>query len=238
MQVLISRFSLVFILFLLLSSGSKVSGYEGALSDENHATSPDTNNIDKQILYKGRVWRVLYKYVRGFEFLFTQDFLPGSVTIDGKTYNNLELKYDIYNDEILTPTDRGIILQLNKEMVEQFTLYYENKIFLFHNVKSDSINNLSGYVNVLYEGKTTLMVKYKKDILMMADDKYDLFAETFKTYLLKENKIYPMNNKKDLITLLSDRQPEVKAFIKKNSIQVSKKLPGSFIPVLIYYDTL
>lgn len=197
------------------------------------------DTIDRQILYNGRVWRVLYKNVKGFEFLFTKDFLPGSVTIDGKTYNNLELKYDIYNDEILTANESGIILQLNKEMVEKFTLYYENKIFYFHNIRADSISNLQGYVNVIHDGKTAFYVKYKKDILLLADDnKNDIFSETFKTYLRKGNKIYPVGTKKDLTTALADKQPQVKAFIKKNKIQILKKMPGSFIPVLIYYDTL
>jgi hypothetical protein len=239
MKFFMSRFILLFILFFSLTAGLKLSGSK--LSDYSGSTIGDLHKdtIDKQLLYNGRVWRVLYKNVKGFEFLFTKDFLPGSVTIDGKTYNNLELKYDIYNDEILTATDRGIILQLNKEMVEKFTLYYENRIFYFHNIKRDSLSNLEGYVNVLHDGKTAFYVKYKKDILLLADDnKNDIFSETYKNYLLKDKKIYPMNSRKDLTTALIDKQPEIKAFIKKNKIQVSKKVPGSFIPVLIYYDTL
>jgi hypothetical protein len=239
MEFFMSRFSLLVVLFFTLAAGLKLSGSTGSDYAVNNFGDLQKDTINKQLLYNGRVWRVLYKNVKGFEFLFTKDFLPGSVTIDGKTYNNLELKYDIYNDEILTATDHGIILQLNKEMVEKFTLYYENKIFYFHNIKKDSINNIGGYVNVLHNGKTALYVKYKKDILLLADDnKNDIFSETFKTYLKKESVVYPMSNKKDLLKALADKQPEVKAFIKKNKIQVSKKIPGSFIPVLIYYDTL
>jgi hypothetical protein len=234
-----SRFSLIIFLFIFLTAGLKGSAYSGAEPYKNQPESAEQDTIDKQILYNGRVWRVLYKNVKGFEFLFTKDFLPGSVTINGKTYKNIELKYDIYNDEILTPTDRGIILQLNKEMVEKFTLNYENRIFSFVNLKGDSLNSLSGYVNVLHDGKTSFYVKYKKDILLLADDnKYDLFSETFKSYLLRGNQLFSMNSRKDLTTALADKQAEVKAFIKKNKIQVSKKIPGSFIPVLIYYDSL
>jgi len=234
-----SRFCLLVVLFFTLAAGLKLSGSTGSDYAVNNFGDLQKDTIDRQILYNGRVWRVLYKNVKGFEFLFTKDFLPGSVTIEGKTYNNLKLKYDICNDEILTANSSGIILQLNKEMVEKFTLYYENKIFYFHNIKADTISNLSGYVNVLHDGKTAFYVKYKKEILLLADDnKNDIFSETFKTYIKKGSTIYPMNNKKDLTTVLIDKQPEVKAFIKKNKIQVSKKTPGSFIPVLIYYDTL
>lgn len=233
------RFSLIFVLFFTLTAGLKLSGSTGNEYPGSSQGNIKQDTIDKQVLYNGRIWRVLYKNVKGFEFLFTKDFMPGTVTIDGKTYENLDLKYDIFNDEILTITDHGIILQLNKEMIEKFTLYYENKIFYFHNIKADSVNSLSGYVNVLHDGKTAFYVKYRKDILLLADDnKYDLFSQTFKTYLLKDNKVFPMNNRKDLATAFADKQPEVKAFIKKNKIKVSKKTPESIVPVLIFYDTL
>jgi hypothetical protein len=214
--------------------GSESSGCpESIISGTQH------DSIDKQVLYNGRVWRVLYKNVKGFEFLFTKEFMQGSVTIDGRTYNNLALKYDIYNDEILTTTDHGIILQLNKAMIEKFTLLFENKIYNFQNIKADSVNNVSGYVNVLHNGKTMFFIKNKKDILLLADDnKYDIFSETSKTFLMKDGAIHPLNNKKDLVTLLADKQLEIKTFIKKNRIQVSKKIPESFVPVLKYYDTL
>jgi len=239
MKYFMGRFSLLVFLFFSLCAGLKLSASTGNGSAGNSIGNLQQDSIDKQILYRGRVWRGLYKNVKGFEYLFTMDFLPGSVTIDGKTYNNMDLKYDIYNDEILTKTDHGIILQLNKEMVEKFTLLYSGKIYYFRNIKADTVNNLSGYVNVLHEGRTAFCVKYKKDILLLADDdKYDIFSETFKTLLLKDNIIYPMNSRKDLSTALADKQPEIKAFIKKNKIQVSKKVPQSFIPVLIYYDTL
>ena len=37
-------------------------------------------------------------------------------------YNNIGINYDIYNDEIITKTNLGNLLQLNKEMVDSFTL--------------------------------------------------------------------------------------------------------------------
>lgn len=237
MKFFMSSYKLI--LFFSLSIGLRLYGSAPAGNDANYISSPKQDTIDKQVLYNGRVWRVLYKNVKGFEFLFTKEFMQGTVTIDGRTYHNLSLKYDIYNDEILTTTDHSIILQLNKAMVQKFTLNFENKVFNFQNIKADSANNISGYVNVLHEGKTMFFIKNKKDILLLADDnKYDIFSETSKTYLMKDGKIHPLNNRKDLLTILADKQFEIKTYIKKNKIQVSKKAPESFVPVLKYYDTL
>ena len=48
---------------------------------------PGTNvndTIDIQLLYNGRAWRNLYYKIRGDQFLFSTEFLPGSVTVEGK----------------------------------------------------------------------------------------------------------------------------------------------------------
>ena len=86
------------------------------------------DTIDIQILYNGRAWRNLYYKIKGDQFLFSPEFLPGSVTIEGKTFSNLQLKYDIYNDELIIITDNGIILQLNKEMIDLFSMIFDNNL--------------------------------------------------------------------------------------------------------------
>ena len=57
------------------------------------------DTIDVQKLYNGRAWKNLYYKIKGDQFLFTTDFIPGSVTIDNKEFRNIRLKYDIYNDD-------------------------------------------------------------------------------------------------------------------------------------------
>jgi hypothetical protein len=199
----------------------------------------DHDSIGKQILYNGRVWRNLYSRIMGDQFLFTKEFLPGAVTIEGKLFSDLKLKYDIYSDELLSFTDHGIILQLNKEKVENFSLDFENKVYQFRRIDPDSVNSLSGYMNVLYSGNTSLFVKYRKEILLLAvDNKYDLFSQTNKIFLKKNGKIYLVNSKMDFLRLLNDHKKQVKSFIKTNKLKITKKDPWSFSPVVEYYDKL
>jgi hypothetical protein len=194
---------------------------------------------ENQVLYNGKVWRNMFTNVRGDQFLFSKDYLPGSVTVNGKTFKNLNINYDIYNDEITTPKNNGAILQLNKEMVDSFSLVFEFKTFRFKNTDEDSIPGITGFVNVLYEGESALYVKYKKEIdLLAVDDKYDLFFQTHKIYFFKKGMVYQINGKSDLLKALEEDKARIKAFMKKNGIRVSKKEPGSFVPVIRYYDSL
>jgi hypothetical protein len=165
--------------------------------------------------------------------------LPGSLTINGKSYNNLGISYDFYNDEIITLTNHGSILQLNKEMVDSFALVYNYKTYRFKNTLEDSLTGIKGYVNVLYKGKSALYVKYKKEIQILAvDNKYDLFFQTYRICFQKGGIVHQINNKRELLKLLDEDKAQIKDFIKKNKLKISKMEPESFVPVIRYYDSI
>ena len=232
------RFVFILISSLNLFPGSVLNGIAPSRSESFSGCTQDTLQ-SKQILYNGRVWRNLYINIRGDQFLFSSDFLPGTVTINGKTYNNMNIKYDIYNDEMLTVTDRRIILQLNKEMVEMFTIDFDNKTYLFQKMESEGKNTLTGYVNILKNGDFSLVVKYKKEIdLLAVENKYDIFNQSNRIYIRKEGVLYPIYFRKDFLNLLSDYKQQVRDFIKVRKIHITKRNPGSFIPVIEFYDNL
>ena len=199
------------------------------------------DTIDKQILYNGRIWRNNYLNIGGTQFLFSNEFLPGSVTIDDKVFNgkNLGLKFNIFDDELLTVTGTGTVLQLNKEMVENFTLDFEGKTYSFRNLPVDSLNSLSGFVQVLYDGATPLYVRYKKEIRLRSSvEESDLFLQSYRVFVMKDGILHKVNNKKSLTRVLADRKDEVKNYIRSNHVRISKNLPESFAPVLKFYDSL
>lgn len=194
---------------------------------------------EDQILYNGIVWRNQYNFVKGDQFLFYSYFLPGSITINGKTYADKDISYDIYNDEIITPTNHGFILQLNKEMVDSFSITYQLKTYRFINTQKDSLSEVNGYVNVLYKGKSALYVKYRKEVELLAvDDKFDQFYQVHQIYLLKEGILYQLTSKGDILRIFGEVKPKIKEFIKKNKLRLSKNVPESFISVIRYYDSI
>ena len=142
-------------------------------------------------------------------------------------------------DEIITPTNHGFILQLNKEMVDSFSITFQSKAYRFKNIQKDSLTGVNGYVNVLYNGKSSLYVKFKKEIALLAvDKKFDLFVQTHRIYLLKNGILYRLNRKGAMLKIFREVKPLIKEFIKENKIQVSKNEPDSFVPVVRYYDSI
>lgn len=195
--------------------------------------------IDNQNLFNGRIWRNLYSQFEGNQFLFSDEFLSGSLTINGKRFTDVLLKYDICNDEILTPADPGGILQLNKERVDSFSLLFQDRIYKFIKMQFDSVKGSKNYYNVLYKGKTALYLKFTKKIdKLTVGGENEKFYQFSRIYFIKNNVVFLINNKGDMIKALIDRKELIKSFIKKIRLSVSEKEPESFIPVIKYYENI
>jgi|WetSurSiteA1Bulk_404760.scaffolds.fasta_scaffold18725_2 hypothetical protein len=228
------------VIIFSLFTGPALPAAEKDITGPLHVLAGSDDTIrENQILYNGRIWRNLYYMVHGDQFLFSKEFLPGSVTISRETFRNVKLKYDLLNDELLTPVDPGGILRLNKQLVDSFSLFFENKTFRFIKLQPDSLTDSKSYYNVLYKNKTGLYVKYSKKIDKLGDEgRYDKFYLITQLFLQKDNKLYSVTGKSDLLRILEEDKALVKNFIKKNNLDVSDKVPESFIPVLRYYDSL
>jgi hypothetical protein len=217
-------------------TGNFSSGYESIpLYRLDNSIHQDTLR-ENQILYNGRIWRNIYYMVDGDQFLFTDSFLNGDLTIRGKKFTGLTLKYDIFKDEVLIPLNSGRILQINKAMVDSFSFSWQNKKFNFIRIPADSA---LGYLNILYKGESALYVKYRKQIAKLAEGgKYDKFYQTSQTYLVKDGVIYPVSGKKDLVTALNTDKDLIKSFLRKNNLKIIKNSPDSFIPLIRYLDNI
>jgi len=199
------------------------------------------NPTDKQLLLNGRVWRNQYSKAIGDQYFLTNTFLKGSVTCNGRRFDNLDLRYDITNDELILKFESYPIIIMNKEMVDSFSLVFENRKYHIINAGNDTSAALRGYLIVLYEGPSALYVKYTKKIQPLAvDGRYDLFYQEHKIYLRKGTEIVPVTGRRKLLNLLDDKRREIKYFLRtnKSNFKLKEKDPGTFVPVLKQYDSL
>jgi len=194
---------------------------------------------DPQLLINGRIWRNLYSKAVGHPYFLSPDFLPGTLSFNGRKFESLPLKYDILNDELLLGLPFWPVIILNKELVDSFTLTYNDRTYHIINAGSDSANVIRGYINVLYDGHSALYVKNIKELLPMAvDRKYDLIAEKHKIYFRKDSTVFQIQGKKGLLKLLEDKNTEIKEFVRKNNIKMERRDPSTFIPVIKFYDSM
>jgi hypothetical protein len=230
-------FFLVFGLFFLAVPESNCQS-EAPPSGGNIGNQPDSDP-ENQNLLNGRIWNNIYYMVENDQFLFSDQFLPGSVTMRGKTYNNLKVKYDIFRDEILTPYNLGGVLQINKELVDSFSVFSQGRTYHFIRFTSDSLTDFDGYVNILYKSKSALYVKYTKKIdKQKLEGEYDKFYQVEKIILIRDGIVFPVSGKSDLYKAFGGKKEQVRAFVRSNKLYLSNKDPVGYIPVLRYFDSL
>jgi len=206
----------------------------------NHRSGP-RDSIERQILFNGKIWVNLYQMTEGHQFLFSRDFLPGSVSMSGKAFTNpnLRFKLDLINDELLLSADMSTVIQLNKEMVDFFTLESEGRTFRFVKLEDDSINSLNGYYNVLYSGSTTLYVRYKKELRLRSSvGERDSFVQSHSIHLIKDGVAYRINSRAGLLRLMTDRKAQIRKLLRSEKIRISRNNPDSIVPLLEFYDNL
>jgi hypothetical protein len=238
-----NRIAFVWIFLLTISYKDcllSIGNHESATFNLNRSEQ-DTLK-DNQNLYTGKVWKNNYRRINGDQFLFTNYFLPGTISANGKTFKNLSIRYDIYSDEIMIPVNLEEIVQLNKEMVDSFSITFENKVHSFSKIAEDSLNStndLKGYLYVLYQGLSALYIKYNKYILTNITEKSDGdFVQTHKIYLVKDKIVREIITKNDLYKALAEYKVQIKDYLKKSKIKVSKNRPESFVPVIRFYDSI
>ncbi len=194
---------------------------------------------ERQILYNGLLWTNKYHKFDGDQYLFSDIFLPGSLYFNNHIFKNLELRYDILSDEIMIPQNLDVIVQLNKEMVDSFTLVFEKKEYRFINLKEDSLLGSSGYFNVLYQGRSALYFKYIKTITTVITDKSNgYFNEKMQLILVLNGKAYKISKLRDILNLVQGESDQIRHFVREKRFKVTIKSPDSFIPVVRYYDSL
>lgn len=194
---------------------------------------------ERQLLYNGIVWINPYHRIEGDQFLLSGFFLRGSVSINGTTFNGLRLKYDILSDEIITPVNDQDILQLNKEMVDSFSVSFEGNTNRFVNIRDDTLKELSGYVKVMFQGKVSLYVKHIKSIIPAETAKSDgYFTQDNLLFLVMDNRFYPFKKKRDFFRIMNLSKEQVRDFLTKSKSRISRKNPESYVPVIRHFQGL
>jgi len=167
--------------------------------------------------------------------------MDGTVTANGRTYKNLKIKYDVFSDEILIPVDLEEIVKLNKEIIDSFSISYENRVYRFEKIYVDSLkktNDFNGYFRVLYNEKSALYLKYIKHISSNITDKSDGdFIEANKVYIVKNNIVYPVLSKDEVLKALDTDKALLKKYLRSNKLKISKNNPESFIPLIRFFDS-
>lgn len=175
------------------------------------------------LLYNGRKYTYFIPAgAEGHPYLHSPEFIPGSVTIKGKTYRQLLLNYDIYHQELLlqfvNSAGAADIIEVSKAWLEGFALGSQQFEYL-------GTGNGPRFFQVAGTGNTRILFYHKKDFKLDASSNPATFRfvparkEGFVTtgeglFLFRNNRdftgIFPLEKRADIKNYLRQHRINVK----------------------------
>jgi len=166
--------------------------------------------------------------IEGSPYL-NEEFIKGTVYTTNKyQYNDIPLRYNIYNGDVEFKTpDNKILAIAASETIEKIVFgNYTLEYIPYISVKKAE----NGYLLVLSKGKVSLYAK--PEITYVAPTKAAAYKDAEPAKFQRRNDTFylrigsetakSVGNKKDLNGAFPDHQAEIEAFLKKNKISTSK----------------
>ncbi len=194
------------------------------------------------MLFTGREYYDGHEGVRGDQFFQVDYWEEGMVEFGGQLFSGINLKYDIYSDQLLVEhfnsSGRLAPLELYKPDVSRFSLFGHK----FIQIKKDSLSNVKGgYYDELVDGpRAQLLAKRNKEIIALngARSYGKEYRQNDKYIIRMDGAYYSVRNKRAALKVFSDKKKALKKFVKSNGLFFSKEKEESFIEMVKYYNSI
>jgi hypothetical protein len=210
------------LLFIAFSASSQVPG-EGILKNMYGEAFSTKEYVD----------------VIGYPFLY-EEWQPGEIKIlnENNSYKGLNLKYDLVKDVLLFKSESGEALLFAK-VVTDFKIYADNKNPVHYVLLKDPKYGISGFYEVLSDGKAKLLKKPVKKIVEKSEyasaNKIRNF-ESINTFFIQKNDVLiPVKkDKKSFLSVLADKQVQIEKYADENKL--SFKNEEDLSKIINYYN--
>lgn len=224
------------ILFTALSSKAQEISYS-QVSDYNSRFNR-TIGVDENLI-NGYQYINQYPKARGHAFLDNDEFVSGQLIINNKFYNNIFIKYDILNQDIVLRYKNSVgsinHLVLQKSFINAFEI--KGKYFR----KMHFPETGTQFFQVVSSNEIMCLYLWKKSLTVSSSStrSYYNFSDQRKTrYLVNNNELRHYKSKKSFISFFPDgEQAEIKKYIKKHKINIRTAPDGEIRKLIEYYES-
>ncbi|WP_147437247.1 hypothetical protein [Ulvibacter antarcticus] len=191
-------------------------------------------------LYNGTEFKDIYNNTdKTHRYYNLFDFSRGTVVYDGQLYSNVLLKYDLFEDQLITKSDDNMSVfsvQLISGKVSNFTLYTHDFVRLSN---IDLNGNKNGFYEVGFKSEKVELyiknVKTKKEKAVSSGVQYRFKSDNF--YMVYYNGHYKVVNAyRDFKDLMPDQYQQVKDFYKSYRALYKSNRNSFMIKLVTYLD--
>ncbi len=165
----------------------------------------------------------LYQYLsvqNGHPYFEDQNWYKSTVTTKYESFDNVNVKYDIYQDALIIPVykrDMTYAIILNPRAVISFTLD-SRKFVNLNDLIPDCTGYYPGYFEMVYDGRLKFVIKWQK----MIKDENEMSGGKFhiekKYYLIRDNHLYHIKHNSSLVKLFPAHRQAIRKFVREKQI--------------------
>ncbi len=175
----------------------------------------------------------------GSRFFGDSEWKTGSVVINGVTFDNLKIRYDICGNEIVLNlsefTGSGMQIALDKNRISSFVM--GGSLF----IPEPQRDPKSGvrFCQVLTTGPLTLLLLQTKTLTVPSGGNTSYRYETFtRMTLLVKNESIRYKNQRSLFQLFPQLKPQLQEFIRTEQLRFGSRHPESHARLVQHCNTL
>ena len=260
-KFVLKNISKILLLLVSVCASGQNSDIVFLKSSGESGTSDTTSLIASQIAYLKNIYsekiEVPDELINGKEYepyflrseykplLFPSRERTASVITRTRQYNNFTLQYDTFLDEVIY-TDTSRILNfrfpqiaLNKDMVDEFSLFFKEDSLKFRNFRLPecSEKNLTeGFYEVVYEGKSSYIIRHESTYY----EKQGLnnYKYSPKNYISTGGGFFKIKSLKSLLIHFGANAERMKEYINSSGIRVKRAGKNEILSVIRFYDSL
>lgn len=205
-------------------------------------TGPERAFID------GRNYYPYHINARNSPLLRNDEPRSARLTINGRSYDNLDLSYDTYTDDLIYTDDSLIYdnrvrqVALNKHKISRFDLFFRDDTLCFRylNREADSAFNLAeGYFEVALEGKVTYLIRHRSIATRVAPafSAGSIWDYVYKPehYIRTGNDFVRITSRRQFTGLFGEHSHDMNRYLQSRRIKVSRADKEQIIDVLRYF---
>ena len=190
-----------------------------------------------QELITGGQYAAPSSLIKGDPYFVTRQFEAGTLRINGISYPQVPLIYDIYRDQLVTfhPIFNQKIL-IKPEKIDGFE-WSDGKLFRFFPGNESFLHHGNGIYQVLGQGKAIALAKRYKTTRSLRDiSRYTAeYVEKKDYFLWKEGAFFPIKKSSQAFTALQLNAKALKKELKSKGLQFNKA-PEAFLNYLVAYS--
>lgn len=232
-------FILVSVVVLLLSGSDSLGQTKSNISADILYSYFNTLYKLDQDLINGVKYYKPKESVSGTGFFLDDMASRGKITVNGKEYTNVFLKYDIVNQNVILeydyPPGGKLQIIIDDEKVSDFEIF--DKTFK----KYDFPSTGSQFFQTISDGHLVCLISWRKILIPVGSSlqyTYQYSEEKKKTYLLRDDQLIQFGGQRSFLKLFPDFKKEIKQYIMRHHMEISTISDNQMAGLLEYCSGL